>query len=880
MMSFIRILLLLNVFTFCNILSAQVSISGQIINVNNEGIPNINIIFYEAGSNISVAFAVSSSNGDFKANIVADSDSLDILLSSVHYRNEIRRVPNLSQELTFNLVTEVMELESITVKASPIEQKGDTITYLVSSFAKQEDRSIEDVLRRMPGIEIETGGRILYQGLPLQKFYVEGLDLMDGRYVVVSENLPLTSVSSVEILENHQPVRIYENKIPSNQASLNIKLKRDITATGIAELGAGLTPFLRKVNITPMIFMKNIQLLISYQSNNIGDDVSRQLHKNTLRDLLNQLDRPSEKPELTDINIMPPPKVEKYRYLNNNIHLLNMNGLVRLTNKMQIRANLYYIKDIQRQESKVKHTHFTPNDTIAYQEFYNNQMNDNYLNGKLSLNRNVRENFLNNELEFKVKWDQIKSNVLNDNRNIFQELDNPFLFLSNLLQSINPIGEYLMEFESYISIDNNSNELSVKPGQFENVLNDGLPYSESLQSIYLNRFYTNNSARIVLNWQRITFTPRIGFSYRDQSLESENYVVDNDSLRNSGPSFSNNLGGKYLKMYAKSGVEYINRRINITANFPLSWQDVKLKDSQLSESQEYTAVFFDPGISISYEIKGFWKIRGAWSYKNLLGDMDKVHYAYILKNYRTLSQNNTPISLTKRNNYSAYLSYRNPITSFFNSLTYVYFVSNNSLLYSSIIQENGTSLIKAYEIPNKAYYHSIQFHTSKFLSNIKTNISFGVNFNQRNGLSLLNKQIFNTRTLFYSIAPEIDFTITHWLNAEYCLHANNIKTFLGEGVKSNIFTFKHQFDIFAYPWRHHMLRFSFEYYSLNNSNNYFLDISYRFTLKKQKLDFELFWNNIFNNVSYISYFANSYTVTESIYYLRPRQVFFSVKFSI
>ena len=63
--------------------------------------------------------------------------------------------------------------------------------------------SIERPLERV-AIEIADNGQITYQGAPIQKFYVEGMDLMDGRYATVSRNLPHQSVASVEIYENQQ----------------------------------------------------------------------------------------------------------------------------------------------------------------------------------------------------------------------------------------------------------------------------------------------------------------------------------------------------------------------------------------------------------------------------------------------------------------------------------------------------------------------------------------------------------------------------------------------------------------------------------------------------------------------------------------------------
>ena len=874
----IRLILLFLIFS--KALAAQIYIQGEIKNNTGEALPNINVMIYAPGSKSIIAFAVSNNNGGFKTRVGSKFDSLDVKVSSVQYRNETRRIANTSQGIQFTLTPEVMELDVITVKAAPIEQKGDTIVYLVNSFAKQEDRSIEDVLRRMPGIEVEPSGRILYQGMPLQKFYVEGLDLMDGRYVVVSKNLPQKSVSSVEILENHQPVRLLEERVASNQASLNIKLKHNITVTGTAKAGAGLSPFLYDLNFTPMIFMKNFQLLLSYQTNNTGDDVSRQLRVNTFQDLIHKIERPPEKPEIIDIQTTNPPEIDEDRYLDNNIHLLNMNGLLRLNKDFQLRTNLYYINDIEQQQAGVTRTHYTSTDTISYTEDYNNRLYDSYLHGEFTLSRNVKENYLNNEFTFQTRWDKQNGVIVNGSRQIIdQELDHPFSSISNDLRSINPIGNHLVEFKSYISYDQSPHTLYVSPGQFDQILNNGIPFDKMEQNVSLNRFYTNNSAGFVFGWKGLSFTPRAGFSYRHQSQESSLYTIHQNSKLNAGTDFNNILNGKHSIMYGQTDIELKGRKINFKARLPLSWQLIKMNDMVSNEDQDFSKILFDPGITLTYQINGFWKLRGAYNFMNRLGDMDKVHYGFILNNYRTLSQNAAPISHSQRNNYSIYLSFRNPIISFFNSLTYAYSTSHNNLTYSSIIQSDGTTVLQAFELPNKASYHSLQGQTSKFISKIKTTISLKVTYNHRKGKSMLNTQLFDTRTVFYSIIPEINISITKWLNAEYGLNAHYIKTYVEDNDKSNISMLKHHVNFFAYPFKNQMLSLSSEYYNHNLANNYFVDFLYRYTISKRKIDIEFRWNNIFNNKTYTTFEAYAFTVTESIYILRPSQVMFSVKFS-
>src|SRR5690606_17251597 len=124
-------------------------------------------------------------------------DTLQIRVSYLGYAAEEKVVPNQNQILNFELSETDIELKEVQVKALPIHQKGDTIHYAVNAFKDQKDRSISDVLKKLPGIEVEANGRILYQGSPIQKYYIEGLDLLGGKYHLANENLPADAVSGI-----------------------------------------------------------------------------------------------------------------------------------------------------------------------------------------------------------------------------------------------------------------------------------------------------------------------------------------------------------------------------------------------------------------------------------------------------------------------------------------------------------------------------------------------------------------------------------------------------------------------------------------------------------------------------------------------------------
>ena len=858
---------------------AQTTLEGTVTNTEGEALPNINILIYPAGSNVLIAFAVSNSEGSFQAHVRSASDSLDIETSAIHYRSERRTIANTSQNLQFELAPEIKDLETFTIKAPPIEQRGDTISYLVSSFASEEDRAIADVLRRMPGIDVEPGGRILYQGEPIQKFYVEGLDLMGGRYGLVSNNMPHRSVAAVEILENHQPIRILEQRVPSYRASLNLKLKRDITTTGTAQLGSGLEPWLWDANVTPMMFTRKFQMASSYQANNAGNDVSKQLHTLTLQLLRRQMEGPRDNPNILNIQTMSPPDFSENRYLDNNIHLGNANALTRLNNDFQLRANLFYINDTQQQKGNVFRTLYTPADTLLFAETLENEIKNNYLQGEFTLTRNVKENYMENKLKFQSHWD-MRSGLLNsDEELIRQSLDQPFRAVSNELRSVNPVGDYLVEFISNVSWDRSPQSLLVGPGRFEELLHQRESYDHTLQEVRMQRFFANHSAGFSFRWRRFSFSPRVGFAYRTLDMDSGIYTRDDDHNSAVEGPFANSLRGKHARTYLETEVTYRYGDLTVTTDLPFSLHRLDLQDEALDQGQDINRLHFDPRLSINYQISGFWRVRGSYRHSNNLGQMDNMHYGFLMKNYRSIQQNAAPIQETTSHVVSASLMHRNPITSFFNSISYFYSANNYNLVYSSRVLDNGSTIREAFEMPNTGYTHNVSGRTSKYFSDLRSTLTFQGSYSLNERTSLVNGELFDSRNRMLNARPQVNTRITQWLRTEYRANLSYIQTHMQGGRKNNISMLRHFLDIHAFYSGGHYLGLSTEYYRHENSQHYFMDLLYRFTIEPYNVDIEARWVNIFDTDTYTSFHPGVYSVTESTYMLRPSQLFLSARFS-
>ncbi len=880
-MRFILFIIFLLSFSFS---FSQTKINGKIIDKDNTSLQGASIVVTKIKGNIILTYAISDSNGEYSLNIKSKLDSLKINVSYIGYAKQSKLITNKKQILNFNLLESTEKLKEVIVKSASITKRGDTISYSVNVFKDQKDRVIADVLRKLPGIEVLVDGKILYQGKPIQKYYIEGLDLLEGKYNLANNNLPASSVSKVQILENHQPIKLLDSLVFSDKASLNIKLKKNITVTGTSKLGVGLSPFLWNVNITPMLFTKKQQMITSYQTNNVGNDISNEIKTLTIEDLLDQFESNNEKKDWVTIQELSSPPFSKKRWLDNNAHLFTTNYLVHLKKDLDLKVNLSYINDFQQQNGNTQTTFFTPTDTVNIIENTNNRLFFNSLKSKFILTKNTNKNYFKNIFEINNYWDSQNGKIVLNNENINQRTETPYTSFSNKLKIIKPFGKKLITIKSILTYSKSPQNLRVLPSQFEYLLNNGNSFDELNQEIEHSNFYTNNSFSFTKGVKKFTFIPKVGFTIQNQKLDSRISTFDNDIENILTGKFQNDLFFNKTSFYTILNTQYRNNNWKIELEVPLKLQTFKRTDSRLNKNENLNKFTFEPRLSIKKDLNAFWKTTFSASLKNSFGDINQLYYGYILNNYRNIQKYETPILESLRKNVILGISYRNPIKSLFVNGFYSYGNSNQNLLFGSIINTNGATSFGFFERDNNSNTHNINLRGSKYFSKIKTTLTVTTNATLDNKEQLLNGTITDITTKNIQLKGKLDTEITEWMSVEYKNKVSISNTqFENQQSFDNIITQEHLLNFNFYPTSNQYIGFDAEYYKNNFSNqnqeNYFLNVNYIYTFKESRIDLELNFNNILNTNEFTTVFNDAFSYTQSTYQLRSRQILMSVKFN-
>lgn len=860
--------------------TGQTTIAGQISVSEKSDVNGISVLALPSlNSQEILTYSISDNNGQFKLSYTSSSDSVFIAFKSLNFKDTTLALLNKSQEFKIVLSPDVFEIKEVSVKGNPISVRGDTINYVVNSFTKAGDRSIGDVISRMPGFDVTELGRIYYQGKPIQKYYIEGMDLLEKRYSLANKNLPHKAVASVEVMQNHQPVKMLEDKIPTDETSINIKLKNDVAITGTMYAGAGFSPFLHDINFTPMLFTKKQQIITTWQSNNIGQDLNTQ-HQPLVYSNGELQGYKNRKPELLGILQIQKPQIEKDRYLNNNANLLSYNHLLKTKNGTELKINSSYYNDKIKENGQVGTSYFLENETIDFTEVTQNKFYNKSLSTDLTLTQNEKKRYLTNKFSFNKFWDS-ESGLIQNEGDLIQASEIPHFSLANEFDILLPVKQNFIRFYSFVDYNNSPQQLSFSPGVFEDILNDGEPYLQTTQKVVEKNLVSHNFLQFTTGTKPWIFESELGIRYEKQKLKTS---ISKDETLIATDSLSNHLEWTFTELYLSETVRYEKNRLRLALNLPLSFQNYNIKDKNFQLENKVNKLFLSPNANLKYELNGFWTFRAGIKYDQQMGEVASLTQGYVFSSYRQLKKGINQLAQKNRFRFNSGIEFKNPISGFFSVLTYTNSTTLNNLLLKQNVNNQGLLIYDAIEKDNRSYLQNLSFSINQYLLNWRATIDFKANYNRNKKEYLLNEKPGWLTNSVYTFDPGI--TVNRWRKVDlaYSYQLQLIKQNSQQATIS-ITNQKHKGNLFYTPEKRHLLGFSFEYYTIkqsgqDKSNNLFADFSYHLKPSKGKFKYKLEVLNIFNNSEITRYYNSDISLTKNTYSIRPRQFLVTISIGL
>lgn len=135
--------------------------TGRVVDASGTPLAATSVVAKDAGGSV-VAFARAKTDGQFALNIPQGKTAQEIEFNMMGYGKKIVAIKDFKNGQTIKLSEKAVALREVKVRPQKIRSNGDTLTYSVSAFRQGQDRSIADVIAKMPGLEVKPNGTIQY----------------------------------------------------------------------------------------------------------------------------------------------------------------------------------------------------------------------------------------------------------------------------------------------------------------------------------------------------------------------------------------------------------------------------------------------------------------------------------------------------------------------------------------------------------------------------------------------------------------------------------------------------------------------------------------------------------------------------------------------
>lgn len=849
----------------------EIALTGSIHDGKDQSaLQDVNVVISPKGHKDITAYTISDQKGAFRLTYnPAKGKEYVIRFSYLGYETVALNIENNITRYDIALHPQAIDIKEVIVKAPKIKSQGDTIIYNVASFSKEGDKSIGDVLKKLPGVRVEEDGRISYQGTAINKFYIEGMDLLGGKYNIATNNISNKDVGSVEIMENHQPIKALNGLSISEQAAINLRLKEKAKQKWIGSLkgGGGFTPSsgLWTAEIIAMHFNKKFQSLNTYKTNNTGQDVTKEFKSFDLNERLYS----SEK--LTDyihISSLYPHELNRERELFNTTHQATSNNLFRLKNGLNITTNIGWIDHKEKADKQTVTQYYQADaDTITIREQENSLSKKQTLAAGVTLEMNEEQYNLTNRLMTDFTWKH-KDDAVNGNLPNIQNSYSPDKQLVNDFYLLKKFGRKFIIFSSYSFLQDNPQQMSVRYAQGET----------KVQRIEQRKLFSDNKVDYGIVAGKLIINTTAGVLLTSRNMRSRLTGMEQMDKTESHSHLN------CTRLYLISKLEYSIGKLKSYLSLPVYFYTSHYSEKIIPSTEKYTKLSLNPRLYLTYPFSSRWQIDVTGSIGSSPSDESLFYAGYIMNSYRTISEGYPVYKQKRRQMIEGNLSYKQAMEELFGNLSVRY--SRNTTPYTPYQQFKEGYLISSYqEGKNNRNLFSISASLSKGISPIKGYIFLDAAYSDSHSLLVRNDSKVPNVQRTWSIAPRLEADLFRWLTMKYRLnYAHSILALEDEETETRNISLNQQLSLRFSPSAKVGIEWIAEHYHNKSPNNrtkdFFLTdiiLSYKMS---SRWEIEILAKNLMNERRYVytSFTDEASTVSRS-YDIRPRNLMMTIKYS-
>lgn len=870
----------------------SITLKGKILDSLPSPLSNANILFFPTTNEGKVLFSISDTEGNYQVKLEKNLPYLLEIgyLGYESYKDTVKLDQNTIKNVTLTPSTESLDEVTLT-EHTPIKIREDTITYRPEKFLTGEERKLRDVLKKLPGLEVDRAGNVTVNGKPVTKLLVDGKEFFTGDEKLGVNNIPADVVNEIEALDNYNEVAFLKGLSDSEQLALNIKLKKGKKkfAFGEIEVGGGIED---RYITHPTLFYYSPKTSV----NAIGDLNNIGQKSFTVQDYIDfegGFARLGSNPQsyfrLYSDDFAQFLSQRDFIFNRNNFGALSLNQS--LTNKTTLSAYSILSSGAinTRQENIITYTTSPDLD----ENRITTQDNELFFTLSKASLRYIGDSDLDIDFEVFLKTNRGQSSSI---LNSTTQIDTTFLDQNNRPTN-SDITQTLSVNKRFNGQHTSSLNISHKYAQSDNtgnwrfnrpIFTNLIPIEDDGNPILLSQIRENTGHDAQLNLKHYWVLhryhhiyPQIGAQYINQSYLSNDFqLIENTINEFANAGFNNDIDFKLLDSY--SGFQYKAKAGDFIFKPGLflhhySWTVDQIDDQLIDDDKALLL----PQLSVDWEISSSHKLNLRYNLNSRFGQATQYANRLRFQSFNQLFRGNEQLenelyhsaslryskfSLFKGLFYNAGISYTNRVRSIRNNTAIEGIDQVNTLIYTGL--------------PENSYRGN--FTISKVLNDVKVSISGNGSLSEYDRLINGEVRSFQSQNYLYTAGAKTTFKNAPNFDLKW---RQTFNVFESDNASTSRFTqISPEVDI-EYRFLKDFVfegRYNFNYYenrNLNAFNRFSLaNLSLLYAQEDSLWTIKLAIDNIFNTAFKRENSFNQFFVNDSRTFIQPLTAILSVSY--
>ena len=852
---------------------AQTVVKGKVLDHKKQPLLFANVYARINDTSAIIAMTTTNNLGAFRLQLTNQTNVI-VTASILGYHSQHKRIKLSASTLEtdslhFILTPKDVSLKEVVVRAKvPIHKTKDTITYNVDAFRDSTERNLEELLEKLPGVNIDKEkGEIKVMGKPIEKILIEGDDLTGKNYQLLSKNLSANIIDKIQVVDKFSNNKLLKGIKNSDKQVLNLILKDETKGvlSGNINLGFG-NDQRRRLGINLIGIFKKFKSISFGKHNTIGQ--TDWAEQSLDQDFWSK----SEAQEQNLVTYQNQPSIRlssgasSSRYTRfNNATLLSSNFVAKPSQAFRLKGGVSFNKDQQQYFSTSLLTYNLSDSVVSINE--NNALTSSpeilntRLEAELSIGKKSMIRFLG---ALKTNTTQRQQHtILNDNM-IDNQLNEQQFLTNNTLDFTYRFNDHTAFISSLTYYkDTQQQNLAIQQTLPRNVLLVPTSFTTSDQlNDQLAEVVSLNSF-LHLSKQPYKVSLGAGAVRKVENLTS-NFFLDDTTQEN--PDFTNNLSLTTTNYYLKG---FYNKQFNNNVFFvesTLGYLTVSQNNILLNKQQNLKELFYYLpvlGLRIKRNQASF---TSSYAFNYQLPQQIEITSGYILSDYRQLERGSN--EYIPANSHTILLNY------------YFSNYANDYLVYFNLV---GTHTARGYQLfntvssdfnilsrqPNNFNNQQVSFSSGveKYLPAISSGLKLRPRVTVSQSQNALNDGITRTNLFFNSslnaslrtaFSQKITFHLGTTLTYRHITTTTEREESKIENRSIGAF-----FDVYFKPFKKFNGKLTSEYFSANQAGQptqryLFLNGRLGYRMFKGKLDLNVVLHNILNTQNF-----NNILVTDS-----------------